>query len=83
MKNGSKPGAVKSTVFNTPRTAAEDPSFPSAVEMPFGDHKKALEPHTFRPPATSNACGFGHGPNQKQGSMRVSGRSDAHRIGKR
>jgi hypothetical protein len=41
------------------------------------------EAHSYRPPATSNASGYGHESHQRHGSMRTSGRSDAHRIGKR
>jgi len=40
-------------------------------------------PHTFRPPATSGACGYGHSGSQCHGALRMSGTPGAHRIGKR
>jgi hypothetical protein len=39
--------------------------------------------HSFRPPATSTSHGYGHSDSQKHGSMRTSGHSGAHRVGKR
>lgn len=41
------------------------------------------QPHTFRPPATSSAHGYGHSAAQCRGPLRMSGNSNAHRIGKR
>ena len=38
-------------------------------------------PHTFRPPAPSGACGYGHSGSQCHGSLRMSGTPGAHRIG--
>jgi len=73
-------GRGKSQVFATNRTKGEDPAQPAAVEADYPNHVKILS-HSFRPPATSKAHGYkGTNPH---GSLRVSGHSGAHRIGKR
>lgn len=41
------------------------------------------EAHTFKPPAASNAHGFGHPAHTRSGPLRMSGHSGAHRIGKK
>jgi len=39
--------------------------------------------HSFRPPAVNNAHGFGHPAPLRQGALRMSGASGAHRVGHR
>ena len=41
------------------------------------------EAHHFPHPMTDGAHGYGHSGNQKHGSLRMSGHSNAHRIGKK
>ena len=46
--------------------------------MPHGGDR-----HTFHPPAANGAHGFGHGAHLRRGPLRLSGASNAHRIGAR
>ena len=61
------------------RAPSEDPTVSSSVEMGYAKHKKAVEPHSFRPVTTSQAHGYKH--THKQGALRMSGHPGAHRIG--
>jgi hypothetical protein len=81
MPKTPKPPRAKDVVFPSPRTMAEDPTAPSGVEIPYAEHKKANEPHSFRPPASSNSHGYKG--TQKHGALRLSGHSGAHQLGRK
>lgn len=51
-----------------------------AEHHPSVDHR---EPHRFHGGRVEGAHGFGHGVNRREGHLRMSGMSGAHRIGKR
>jgi hypothetical protein len=56
---------------------------PGEADMHMHPRVPMGQPHVFRPPATSAACGYGHSAAQCKGPLRMSGNSGAHRIGKR
>jgi hypothetical protein len=58
------------TVAQDTDGAAHHPAFPS-------------KGHQFKPPKAAGAHNFGHAAHQRSGPLRLSGKSGAHRVGKR
>lgn len=46
-------------------------------------HTSAGEPHRFEHPMSRASHGYGHSKSNRDGALRMSGHSGAHRIGKR
>jgi hypothetical protein len=76
IKDKAMPG--KSTVTSDPKSHSHGHVSGKAAHMP---HIGSA--YTFKPPAATNAHGFGHSGSQKHGPLRLSGSSSAHRIGSR
>jgi hypothetical protein len=84
----TNPGEYDNEAHENPRGKAPRPSpahlqeNPGEADMHTQPHAPMMgEPHSFRPPATSNAHGYGHSSSQRHGSHRLSGHPGAHRIG--
>jgi hypothetical protein len=43
--------------------------------------KRDRTPHTFDRPSVKGSHGYGHGPSERSGALRLSGHAGAHRIG--
>jgi hypothetical protein len=95
-KSGEAVGKVGSQepMHYTTKTFAEGATSQPVAGIPrgpndvgFAEHTSVFgyprTPHSFSPPAAQNAHGYGHAAHVRQGALRNSGHSNAHRIGKR
>ena len=83
----TNPGDYDNEAHENPRGKAMPPTpaylqeNPGEADMHMQPRMGMGQPHSFRPPATSNAHGYKHHSGQREGSLRMSGHPGAHRLG--
>ncbi len=73
-------GMVKPPKVPAPEKLQENPGEADMYQHPVAP---VMEPHSFKPPASTQVHGYKHSQEQRQGALRMSGHAGAHRLGKK
>lgn len=76
----TNPGDYDNSAHPPPSRLQENPG---EADMYTHPRIQMGQPHSFKPPATTEAHGYSHDSHQRDGFHRNSGHVGAHRIGKR